>query len=156
MVMLLQDGYDLKILYLQGGLIFKEHTHNQTWLNLHLCSCATWFIMKKYENQIVEYCTKNFNLGKDNTTLIYDDGFTKKSIPAKIPEEYDALTQLLTEDKISIYEICANYPHIYKTYYKALEKIKLERDRHKEREIPEINWIYGLSGSGKLNLLKTV
>jgi hypothetical protein len=73
----------------------------------------------------------------------------KKSIPAKIPEEYSALTQLLSEDKISMYEICENYPHIYETYYKALEKITLERDRYKEREIPEVNWIFGPPGSGK-------
>jgi hypothetical protein len=67
----------MKVPYLQGGLILKEHIHNQTWLNLHLCSHATWFIMKGYENQIVQHCTKDFNQGKDNTTLIYDDGFTK-------------------------------------------------------------------------------
>jgi hypothetical protein len=98
--------------------------------------------MKGYENQIVQHCTKDFNQDKDNTTLVYDDGYTKKSIPVKIPEEYDGLTQLLTEDKISIYEICENYPQIYETYYKALERITLERDRHKEREISEVNWIY--------------
>jgi hypothetical protein len=57
--------------------------------------------MKGYENQIVQHCTKDFNQGKDNTTLIYDDGYRKKSIPAKIPEKYSALTQLLTEDKIN-------------------------------------------------------
>jgi hypothetical protein len=105
--------------------------------------------MKGYENQIVQHCTKDFNQDKDNTTLIYDDGYTKKSIPVKIPEEYGLLTQLLTEDKISIYEICENYPQIYETYYQALEKITLERDRHKEREIPEVNWIYCPPGSGK-------
>jgi putative component of membrane protein insertase Oxa1/YidC/SpoIIIJ protein YidD len=105
--------------------------------------------MKGYENQIVQHCMKDFNQGKDNTTLIYDDGFTKKSIPVKIPEEYTALTQLLTEDKINMYEICENYQHIYETYCKVLEKIKLEHDRHKEREIPEVAWIYGLPGSGK-------
>jgi hypothetical protein len=88
--------------------------------------------MKKYENQIVQYCTKDFNQNKDNTTLVYDDGFTRKSIPVKIPEEYSALTQLLTEDKISIYEFCENYPHIYKTYYKALERTTFEHD-HKKR-----------------------
>jgi hypothetical protein len=59
--------------------------------------------MKGYETQIVQHCTKDFNQGKDNTTLIYDDEFTKKSIPVKIPEEYGALTQLLTEDKITVY-----------------------------------------------------
>jgi hypothetical protein len=48
-----------------------------------------------------------------------------------------------------MYEICENYTHIYETYYKALEKITLERDSHKEREIPEINWIYDPPGSGK-------
>jgi hypothetical protein len=140
---------DQKFPYLQGGLIFKKHAHNQTLLKLHLCSHAIWFIMKGYENQIVEYCTKDFNQGKDNTTLIYDDGCTKKSIPVKIPEEYSALTQLLTGDKINIYEICENFSHIYESYYKALERITLEHDRHKEREIPEVNWIYGPLGSGK-------
>jgi hypothetical protein len=74
--------------------------------------------MKGYENQIVQYCTKDFNQGKDDTTLIYDDGCTKKSIPVKIPEGYGPLTQLLTEDKITTYEICENYPQIYETYYK--------------------------------------
>jgi hypothetical protein len=103
----------MKVPYLQGGLIFKQHSHNQTWLNYHLCSHPTWFLMKGYENQIVQHCTKDCNKGKDNTTLIYDDGFRKKSIPAKIPEEYTALTQFLTEDKISLYEICDNYPQIY-------------------------------------------
>jgi hypothetical protein len=86
---------------------------------------------------------------QNNTTLVYDYGFTKKSIPVKIPEEYTALTQLLTEYKISIYEICENYPNIYETYYKVLERITLERDSHKEREIPEVAWIYGLPSSGK-------
>jgi hypothetical protein len=46
-------------------------------------------------------------------------------------------------------EICDNYPQIYETYYKALERITLERDSHKEREIPEVAWIYGPPGSGK-------
>jgi hypothetical protein len=105
--------------------------------------------MKGYENQVVQYCTKDFNKGKYNTALVYDDGFTKRSITVKIPEEYCALTQLLTEDRITIYKICENYPHIYKTYYKALERITLEGDCHKEREIPELNWIYGPPGSGK-------
>jgi Holliday junction resolvasome RuvABC ATP-dependent DNA helicase subunit len=81
--------------------------------------------------------------------LPYNDGFTKKSITVKIPEEYSVLTQLLTEDEITIYEICENYPQIYETYYKVLERITLERDSHKEREIPEVNWIYGPPGSGK-------
>jgi hypothetical protein len=62
----------------------------------------------------------------------------QKIYSCKIPQEYSALTQLLTEDKITIYEICENYPQIYETYYKALEKITLERDSHKEREIPEV------------------
>jgi hypothetical protein len=70
----------------------------------------------------------------------------KRSIPVKIPEEYCALTQLFTEDKITIYEICENYPHIYETYYKELERIMFESYRHKEREIPEVNWIYGSPG----------
>jgi hypothetical protein len=61
--------------------------------------------MKGYENQIVKHCPKDFNQGENNTSLIYDDGFRKKSIPAKIPEEYSPLTQLFTENKISIYEI---------------------------------------------------
>jgi hypothetical protein len=82
-------------------------------------------------------------------TLIYDDGCIKKAVPLKIPGEYTTLTQLHTEDKITIYQICNNYSHIYKTYYKALERITLERDRHKEREIPEVNWIYGPPGSRK-------
>jgi hypothetical protein len=107
--------------------------------------------MKGYENQIIQHCTKNFNQGKYNTILIYDDGFTRRSISVKIPEAYNALTQHLTEDKIIIYEICENYPNIYKTYYKELEKITLERDCNKEREIPEINWNYGPPGSVKTN-----
>jgi hypothetical protein len=32
---------------------------------------------------------------------------------------------------------------------KGLEKIKLECDNYKEREIPEVNWIYKPPGSGK-------
>jgi hypothetical protein len=68
--------------------------------------------MKGYENHIVQYCTKDFNQGKDNTTLIYE------------------------------------------TYYKALEKITLERDSNKEREIPEVAGIYGLSGSGKIEFVQ--
>jgi hypothetical protein len=68
---------DMKIPYLQGGLILKQHSHNQIWLKYHLCNHATWFIMKGYENQIVQHCTKDFNQGKDNTTFVYDDGFTK-------------------------------------------------------------------------------
>jgi hypothetical protein len=48
-----------------------------------------------------------------------------------------------------MYEICENYPQIYETYYKVLEKITLERDSHKEREIPEVAWIYGPPGSEK-------
>jgi hypothetical protein len=94
--------------------------------------------MKGYENQIVQHCTKDFNQGKDNTTLVYDNGCTKRSIPVKIPGEYGALSQLLTEDKINIYEIC-----------EALERIILERDCHKERKIPEVNWIYVSPGSEK-------
>jgi hypothetical protein len=66
----------------------------------------------------------------------------KESIPVKIPEEYGALTQLLSKDKITIYEIYENYPHIYEVYYKVLERTAFERDRHKEREIPEVNWKY--------------
>jgi hypothetical protein len=44
--------------------------------------------MKGYENQIVQHYTKDYNQGKDNTTLISDDGCIKKSIPVKIPKEY--------------------------------------------------------------------
>jgi hypothetical protein len=33
--------------------------------------------MKGYENQVVQYWIKNFNQGKDSTTLVYDDGYTK-------------------------------------------------------------------------------
>jgi hypothetical protein len=91
--------------------------------------------MKEYENQIVQHCTTDFNQGKDNTTLVYDDGYTKKSITIKIPEEYCALTQLLTEDKISMYEICENYSQIYEIYYKALERITLELYRQKKGNI---------------------
>jgi hypothetical protein len=128
-------------------------------LKYNLRSHAIWFIIKGYKNQVVQYCTKLFNLGKDSTTLVYDDGCTKRSITVKITKEYGVLTQLLTEDKITIYEICEKYPNIYETYYKALERIRLERYRHKEREIPELNWIYGPPGSGKTefaqNCLKT-
>jgi hypothetical protein len=46
--------------------------------------------MKGYENQIVHYCTKDFNQGKGNTTLVFDDGCTKISITVKIHEEYGA------------------------------------------------------------------
>jgi hypothetical protein len=103
---------DQKVPYLQGGLIFKEHTHDRTWFKLYRCSHATWFIIKGYENQVVQHFTKDFNQGKDNTTLIYDDDYPKRSILAKIPEEYCALTQLLTENNITIYEICENYSHL--------------------------------------------
>jgi hypothetical protein len=61
--------------------------------------------MKGYENQIVQHCPKDFNQGKDNTALVYDEGLTKTSIIVKIPEEYGALTKILTEDKINMYEI---------------------------------------------------
>jgi hypothetical protein len=98
---------------------------------------------------VIQHCTKDFNQPKDNTTLIYDDCLKKRSISVKIPEEYGVLTQLLTEDKIYIYEICESCPQIYETYYKALEKVAFERDRHKEREIPEFNWIYGHLCLGK-------
>jgi hypothetical protein len=84
--------------------------------------------MKGYENQVDHHYTKDFNQDKVNNTLIYDDGFTKRSIPVNIFEEYGALSQLLTEDKITIYEICENYPHIYENYYKEFEKIVFERD----------------------------
>jgi hypothetical protein len=92
-------------------------------------------IMKRYENQVVQHCTKYFNHGKDNTTLVYDYDCTKRSILVKIPEEYGVFTQFLTEDKISIYEICENYPQIYEIYYKTLERVTFEHYRHKEREI---------------------
>jgi hypothetical protein len=72
--------------------------------------------MNVYENQVVQDCDKDFYQGKDNTTLIYNDSFTKIFILVKIPEEYFSLTQLLTEDKISIYEICENYLYIYIKY----------------------------------------
>jgi hypothetical protein len=68
---------EMNVPYLQGGLIFQQHAHNQTWVKYHICNHATWFLMKKYENKIVQYCTKDFNQDKDNPTLIYDDGFTK-------------------------------------------------------------------------------
>jgi hypothetical protein len=54
---------DMNVPNLQGGLILKQHSHNQIWLNLHLCNHATWFVMKKYENQIVQYCTKKLQSG---------------------------------------------------------------------------------------------
>jgi hypothetical protein len=58
-----------------------------------------------------------------------------------------------------IYKICENSTHICEIFYQALEKITLERDSHKERQIPELAWIYGLPGSGKTefsqNYLKT-
>jgi hypothetical protein len=125
---------DKKFPFLQGGLIFKQHAHDQTWLKLRLCRDATLFIIRGYENQIVQHCLKDFNQSKSKfkTTLIYDDDFTKRSIPVNIPEKYGGLTQLFTEDNFTIYEICKNYHHIYQTYYKGLEKIAFERD-HQER-----------------------
>jgi hypothetical protein len=143
---------DMKVRYLQGGLIFKDYAHDRTWLKHHLCSHTTWFIMMGSEKQIVEYCSKDLHQGKDNTTLIYGGNYTKKFIFPNTPEEYGSLTQLLSEDKIYLYEICENYPQIYETYYKALEKVAFERDRNKERKIPEVNWIYGLPGSEKTKL----
>jgi hypothetical protein len=50
-----------KVPYLQGGLIFKQHPHDQIWLKYHLYNHAMWFLMKGYENQLVQYCIKNFN-----------------------------------------------------------------------------------------------
>jgi hypothetical protein len=44
----------MKVPYLQGGLIFKQHAHDQIWLKFHLCNHATWFLMKGYENKIVQ------------------------------------------------------------------------------------------------------
>jgi hypothetical protein len=96
----------MKVPYLQGGLIFKEYAHDRTWLKHHLCSRATWFIMNGCEKQIVEYWSKDFHQGKDNTTLIYGGNYTKKFIFPNTPEEYSPLTQLHNEDKIYIYEIC--------------------------------------------------
>jgi hypothetical protein len=122
-----------------------EYSHNRTWLKLHPCSYTTWFLIRGNENRVVENCTTDFNQGKDNITLIYDDSFRKGSIPVKIPEKYCLLTQLLTEYKITIYEICENSPNIYETYYKALERIELECDCHKERVKPKVIWIFGFS-----------
>jgi hypothetical protein len=85
MVMFYKTVEDQKFPYLQGRLIFKQHTHNHSWLKLHLCSHATCFVMKGYENQVVQHCQKDFNQGKDNTTLVYDDGCRKIFIPVKIP-----------------------------------------------------------------------
>jgi hypothetical protein len=53
-----------------------------------------------------------------------------------------------------MYEICKNYTHIYETYCKALERIALERDCHKKRKIPELNWIYGPPGSEKTEFVQ--
>jgi hypothetical protein len=91
--------------------------------------------MKRCENQVVQHCTKDFNQGKDNTTLIYEDGFANKSTPVNSTlKEYSFLTQLLTDDKITIYEICENYPHVYTIYHKVLEGITFERGRCKEKK----------------------
>jgi hypothetical protein len=79
---------DMKVPYLQGGLILNDNSYNQTWLKFHLCSRATWFIMKESEKQIVEYCSKDLHQGKNNTTLIYGDNYTKKFIFPNTPEEY--------------------------------------------------------------------
>jgi hypothetical protein len=57
--------------------LIQQNAHDQIWLKYHLFNHATWFIMKKYEKKIVQYCTKDLNQGKDNTTLIYGDGYTK-------------------------------------------------------------------------------
>jgi hypothetical protein len=94
--------------------------------------------MKGYENQVDQHNTKYFNQRKDNNTLIDDGGLSKSSISINIPEEYGVLAKLLIEDKITIYEICKNYSHIYETYYKVLERITLEHDHHNEREISEV------------------
>jgi hypothetical protein len=51
---------------------------------------------------------------------------------------------------MTITKYLRNYPHIYETNYKALERITLECDRNKQREIPEVNWIYGPPGSRKI------
>jgi hypothetical protein len=91
--------------------------------------------MKGCENQVVQLCTKDFNQSKDNITLIYDDVFPSKYSPQNNTlKEYNFLTQLLTEDKITIYEICENYTHIYAIYHKALEGITFEHDRCKEKQ----------------------
>jgi hypothetical protein len=37
---------DMKVPYLQGGLIFKQHAHDQIWLKCHPCNHATLILMK--------------------------------------------------------------------------------------------------------------
>jgi hypothetical protein len=113
--------------------------------------------MKGCENQVVQHCIKDFNQGKDNTTLIYDDGFANKSTPVNNTlKEYNFITQLLTDDKINIYEICENYPHIYTIYHKTLEGITSERDRRKREKYLKSLGYMDLYVWEKLNFHKTV
>jgi hypothetical protein len=65
--------------------------------------------MKGCEKQIIEYCAKDFNQGKENTTLIYDDGFVNISIPVNNTlKEYNFLTPQVIDDKISTYDNVKN------------------------------------------------
>jgi hypothetical protein len=64
MVMLLQDSWRPESFLLQGGLIFKEYSHDKICHKLHLCGHTTWFIMKIYEDRVIDYCTKDFNQAK--------------------------------------------------------------------------------------------
>jgi hypothetical protein len=105
------------------------------------------------KNRVVHHYTKDFNRGKDRTILIYDDDLTKKSIPAKIPEEYGALTQLLTENKITTYKICENYPHIYEIYFKVLERIIFESDQISSFSYLYFQKIFFIIISGNIPLL---
>jgi hypothetical protein len=42
------------------------------------------------------------------------------------------------------------YPSIFTRYYKSLERIVYKRDRFKKRPMPEVTWIFGPSGVGKI------
>jgi hypothetical protein len=91
--------------------------------------------MKGCENQIVEYCSKDFNQGKDNTTLICDNGWKVNGRDITRKYFFD-----LRDDKITLSQINEQDPRFYKYHQKALLTLFYCSRERKQRPKPEVIW----------------
>jgi hypothetical protein len=130
--------------HLQGGLILNNNSYSITWLSNHINNRTHWIIMKGSPQQVRDYCTKDYQKGKNTSEFIYDDG-CKENNKIIVRQHF----QDLQSDNKSLSDINKEDPYFYGTHERALVASYTRTRDDKPRVKPEVTWIYGKTGSGK-------
>jgi hypothetical protein len=132
--------------HLQGGLILEKNSYYLSWMKQNINSRTHWMIMKGNQQQIIDYCTKDYQKGKNNSELIYDDGLEFKE---DTKTKRKRLHQEIRDHKTTLKDIYEEDPDFYATHARAFKDSYQQANYYVKRKKPEVIWIYGKSGSGK-------